>query len=99
MYFRQVILNIAKNGIEAMAEGGTLSILSGRQAGRVFVQISDTGEGIPRRAWRRFFQPFFSTKAKGGGLGLAISQKIIEAHQGKITIESEPGKGTRVTLF
>ena len=99
VYFRQVILNIAKNGIEAMPEGGTLSIVSGRQAGRVFVQISDTGEGIPPEILEKIFEPFFSTKAKGSGLGLAISQKIIEAHQGKITIESELGKGSRVTLF
>ena len=99
MHLRQVILNIAKNGIEAMPEGGTLSMVSGRQAGRVFVQITDTGEGIPPEVLEKIFQPFFSTKAKGSGLGLAISQKIIEAHQGEITIESEPGQGSRVTLF
>ena len=98
-HFRQVILNIAKNGIEAMPEGGTLSVVSGRQAGQVFVHIIDTGEGIPPEVMEKIFQPFFSTKAKGSGLGLAISQKIMEAHQGKITLESEPDKGTRVTLF
>jgi two-component system NtrC family sensor kinase len=99
VHLRQVILNIAKNGIEAMSEGGTLTIASGRQADRVFVQISDTGEGIPPEILEKIFEPFFSTKPKGSGLGLAISQKIIEAHQGKITVESEPGKGSRVTLF
>jgi PAS domain S-box-containing protein len=99
VHLRQVILNIAKNGIEAMPEGGTLSLVSGRQADGVFVQISDTGEGIPPEILEKIFQPFFSTKAKGSGLGLAISQKIMEAHQGKITIESELGKGSRVTLF
>jgi PAS domain S-box-containing protein len=98
-HLRQVILNIAKNGIEAMPEGGTLTIVSGRQAGQVFVQVSDTGEGIPPEVLEKIFQPFFSTKSKGSGLGLAISQKIIEAHQGKITIESEPHKGSRVTLL
>ena len=98
-HLRQVILNIAKNGIEAMPEGGTLTIVSGRQAGRVFVQVSDTGEGIPPEVMGKIFQPFFSTKSKGSGLGLAISQKIIEAHRGEITIESEPHKGSRVTLF
>ncbi|OGR30799.1 MAG: hypothetical protein A2139_07280 [Desulfobacca sp. RBG_16_60_12] len=99
LHLRQVILNIAKNGIEAMPEGGTLTMVSGRQAGGVFVQISDTGEGMPPEILEKIFQPFFSTKPKGSGLGLAISQKIMEAHQGKITIESEPGKGSRVTLF
>jgi PAS domain S-box-containing protein len=98
-HFRQVILNIAKNGIEALTDKGILTIVSGLQAGRVFVRISDTGEGIPPEVREKIFQPFFSTKAKGSGLGLAISQKIMEAHQGTITLESEPHQGTRVTLF
>jgi two-component system NtrC family sensor kinase len=99
IHLRQVILNIVKNGIEAMPDGGTLTISSGREAARVFFQISDTGEGIPPEVMEKIFQPFFSTKSKGSGLGLAISQKIMEAHQGEITIESEPHRGTRVTCF
>ncbi len=99
VHMRQVILNIAKNGIEAMPEGGTLTMVSGRQGDRVFVRIADTGEGMTPEVRAKIFQPFFSTKAKGSGLGLAISQKIIEAHQGEITLESEPQHGTRVTLF
>jgi two-component system NtrC family sensor kinase len=99
VHLRQVILNVAKNGIEAMNAGGTLTISSGRKAGQVFVKISDTGEGIPPEVMEKIFHPFFSTKPKGSGLGLAISQKIMEAHQGKITIESEPHHGTRVTCF
>jgi PAS domain S-box-containing protein len=98
-HLRQVILNIAKNGIEAMEAGGTLTITTGRQKGRVSVQICDTGTGIPPEVREKIFQPFFSSKPKGSGLGLAISQKIIEAHQGEIAIDSEPQKGTRVTLF
>jgi PAS domain S-box-containing protein len=97
-HIRQVLLNIAKNGIEAMDVGGTLTITTGRQAGRVFVEIRDTGSGIPQEILEKIFQPFFSSKPKGSGLGLAISQKIIEAHQGEIIIESEPQKGTRVIL-
>ena len=99
VHLRQVILNIAKNGIEAMPAGGTLAIASGREAARVFFQISDTGEGIPPDVMEKIFQPFFSTKSKGSGLGLAISQKIMEAHQGKIIIESESHRGTRATCF
>jgi PAS domain S-box-containing protein len=98
-HLRQVILNIAKNGIEAMEAGGILSIATGRQGKRVFVAIGDTGVGIPLEVREKIFQPFFSSKPKGSGLGLAISQKIIEAHQGEITIDSEPQKGTRVTIF
>jgi len=98
-HLRQVILNIAKNGIEAMSPGGTLTVATGQEDGRVFVQISDTGMGIPPEIKEKIFQPFFSSKPKGSGLGLAISQKIIEAHQGEIKIKSEPQKGTRVTII
>jgi two-component system sensor histidine kinase HydH len=98
-HLRQVILNIAKNGIEAMPQGGSLTIVSGREADRVFVQISDTGAGISPEIREKIFQPFFSTKSKGSGLGLAISQKIMEAHQGGITLESAPPHGTRVTCY
>jgi PAS domain S-box-containing protein len=99
VYLRQVIVNVAKNGVEAMAAGGTLTMSSGQQQDRVFVEITDTGEGIPPELLDKIFQPFFSTKSKGSGLGLAISQKIMEAHQGEISIESHPNQGTRVTLF
>jgi PAS domain S-box-containing protein len=98
-HLRQVILNIAKNGIEAMETGGTLTIATGRQARRIFIEISDTGEGIPPEVQEKIYQPFFSSKPKGSGLGLAISQKIIQAHQGEIVIDSEPHKGTRVTIY
>jgi len=98
-HLRQVILNIAKNGIEAMETGGTLTIATGRESGRILVQICDTGVGIPPEVQAKIFQPFFSSKPKGSGLGLAISQKIIEAHQGEIAIASEPHQGTRVTIY
>jgi PAS domain S-box-containing protein len=98
-HLRQVILNIAKNGIEAMEGGGTLTMASGRKEGRIFVRILDTGPGIPPEIRDRIFHPFFSSKPKGSGLGLAISQKIMEAHQGEILLESEPRQGTRVTLY
>ncbi len=98
VHLRQALLNIAKNAIEAMEKGGTLTIASRAGAEGVVVEIADTGEGIPADRLDKIFQPFFSTKAKGSGLGLAITQKIIEAHRGKIAIESEPGKGTRVLV-
>jgi PAS domain S-box-containing protein len=99
VHLRQVILNLAKNGLEAMPGGGTLTMVSGSREGRVFLEVSDTGEGIPPEVMEKIFQPFFSTKPKGSGLGLAISQKIMEAHQGEIAIASQPQQGTRVTLF
>jgi PAS domain S-box-containing protein len=98
-HLRQVVLNIAKNGIEAMDAGGTLTITTGLKRERVFAKFTDTGTGIPPEIREKIFQPFFSSKPKGSGLGLAISQKIMEAHQGEITIESEPQQGTQVTIF
>ncbi len=98
-HLSQVLLNIAKNSIEAMPAGGNLTFSSGRHNDRLFAQISDTGEGIPPDQMDKIFQPFYSTKPKGSGLGLSISKTIIEAQQGEITVESEPHKGTRVTVF
>ena len=99
LLLRQVLLNIAKNGIEAMPAGGTLTLASGRDNDRVWVRIGDSGEGIPPDILDKIFQPFFSTKPKGSGLGLAISQTIIKAHQGEIRVESEPHHGTGMTVF
>jgi PAS domain S-box-containing protein len=99
LLLRQVLLNIAKNGIEAMPAGGTLTFASGRDNDRVLVRISDSGEGIPPDIMDKIFQPFYSTKPKGSGLGLAISQTIVKAHQGEIRVESELHQGTGVTVF
>lgn len=98
-HIRQVLLNVAKNSLEAMTGGGILTIRSGRRDDRVFVEIRDTGEGIPPHVMEKIFQPFFSTKPKGSGLGLAICQKIMTAHQGEIRVESHPPQGTTVTLW
>jgi PAS domain S-box-containing protein len=99
LLLRQVLLNIAKNGIEAMPAGGTLTFDSGREGDRVLVRIRDSGEGIAPDIIDKIFQPFFSTKPKGSGLGLAISQTIVKAHQGEITVASQPHHGTGVTVF
>jgi len=99
LHLRQVILNIAKNGIEAMGKGGTLTLTTGQVPNGVVLQISDTGDGIPADVLDKIFQPFYSTKPKGSGLGLTIAQKIIEAHKGKITIESELHEGSRFTIL
>ena len=98
LLLRQVLLNIAKNGIEAMPAGGALTFTSGRDHDRVLVRISDSGEGIPPDIIDKIFQPFYSTKPKGSGLGLAISQTIVKAHQGEIRVESAPHHGTGVTV-
>jgi PAS domain S-box-containing protein len=99
LHLRQVLLNIAKNSIEAMQNGGNLIFTSEYHKEGVLVQITDTGEGIPPDIIDRIFQPFYSTKPKGSGLGLAISKTIIEAYQGKIEVESKSHHGTCTTVF
>jgi signal transduction histidine kinase len=94
----QVILNIALNAIEAMPEGGTLTIrtsLIGSDTGdAVGISIRDTGRGMPREAIRQIFTPFYTTKERGVGLGLAVCQRIIRSHGGAIRVKSIPGLGT-----
>jgi two-component system sensor histidine kinase HydH len=91
----QCLLNIYLNAIQAMGEGGILSVKSLlRKNGTVKVEIGDTGKGISPNDLKKVFDPYFTTKPSGTGLGLAIVHKIIEAHQGNIKVESTPGKGT-----
>ena len=99
---KQLFLNLIINGIEAMREGGMLSIRAQirRQAGSelskrfAVVTIQDTGEGIPEKELNRLFEPFFSTRSGGTGLGLTIANRIVGEHGGIIRVESTPGKGS-----
>ncbi len=92
----QALLNIFLNAIESMGSGGELYVETIQKPEQKWVEIriSDTGSGISQENLPRIFDPFFSTKKKGTGLGLAITAKIIEAHKGEISAESEEGKGT-----
>jgi len=92
---KQVFVNLINNAIYAMKSKGTLSIRTHNENGLIYATISDTGEGIPPEYLPRIFEPFFSTKKeKGTGIGLSVSFKIIQSHNGTIDVESEPGKGT-----
>jgi len=96
---KQVLLNLFLNAIAAMENGGTLVVRSAPTGNRfIRILISDTGVGIRKEDMNRVFDPYFTTKPSGTGLGLAIVHKIMEAHHGEISVESEPGKGTTVTL-
>ena len=92
----QVLLNLLKNALHSMPEGGSLSIREDGSGKNVTIAVSDSGHGIPPEDMNRIFEPFFTTKARGTGLGLALCKKIIEEHEGKIRVESMPGKGTTV---
>ena len=91
---QQVFMNVVLNAHAAMKKGGVLTIRTRATEGWVLVEFEDTGCGIAAEDLDRIFEPFYSTKPTGTGLGLFVSHNIIEAHQGAIEVKSEPGKGT-----
>ena len=92
---RDVLINMIFNAVEAMPEGGTLSLVSEEQDGWVVISIGDTGMGMSPEVSAKVFDPFFTTKGVGGmGLGLAVSYGVVSRHGGSILVESEPGRGT-----
>jgi two-component system, NtrC family, sensor histidine kinase HydH len=95
---KQVFVNLIKNAAEAMPEGGTLSIMTRKERQGVMIQIADTGTGIDAKFKENLFRPFMTTKKKGTGLGLAVSYKLIQDHDGDITFESEADYGTTVII-
>jgi signal transduction histidine kinase len=94
--FSWVIENIVKNAIDAMDGEGKLNLNIGHENNRVFVDITDTGKGIAKNQWQTVFEPGFTTKKRGWGLGLSLVKRIIKQyHEGRIYVKwSEPGKGT-----
>ena len=91
---QQVLVNLIKNALQAMTKGGTLTLQTGEGAEGVWVSVADTGGGIPQEQINRIFEPFYTTKKKGTGLGLMIVQRIVRAHGGRIELESQVGHGT-----
>jgi len=94
----RVFENIIKNALDAMPTGGRLEIRSEKKGKWLCVVFRDTGEGIPKENLSKLGSPLFTTKAKGVGMGLAICRRLVEAHGGSVSIESEPGAGTCVTV-
>lgn len=92
------ILNVLTNAFQAMPEGGTLTIRTGRDNGRFVLSISDTGTGVAKENMQKVFEPFFTTKSTGLGLGLATTKRIIEEHSGKIDFQSSEGNGSSVII-
>ncbi len=99
-YLKQVFVNLILNAIDAMPEGGTLTLYSRDEGDRTVIEIVDTGEGIKPRDLAKVFDPFFTTKGegKGTGLGLSICYSIIQEHHGDITISSAVNSGTKVAF-
>ncbi len=96
---REVLTNLLLNAIEAMPKGGRITLRTWADAYAVGVAVSDTGVGMTAEVQRRVFDPFFTTKgARGTGLGLSVSQAIIKAHDGTLTVDSEPDRGTTFVI-
>jgi PAS domain S-box-containing protein len=95
-----VFLNLLLNAMQAMEAGGTITLTAVSDPPEwVQVDVTDTGRGIPREHLDQIFDPFFTTRGMGTGLGLSIVHRYVDAHHGRLTIESQEGKGTRVTVF
>ncbi len=96
---KQVLLNLVKNGAEALSGPGTVTLSSKSEEGNIVISITDGGQGIPPELREKIFSPFFTTKTQGTGLGLCISKRIVDEHPGGcFRLDSEEGKGTTVTI-
>jgi two-component system cell cycle sensor histidine kinase/response regulator CckA len=95
---KRVLTNLVQNAIQAMPNGGKLTLTAARKQGILIISVEDTGVGIPEEVKPKLFEPMVTTKAKGQGLGLAIVKRLVEALNGKITFESQVGKGTKFTV-
>jgi len=96
---KQAVRNIIGNAVEVMPAGGRLSVSTRLDANTAAIVIADTGPGIPKDAAEKIFNPFFTTKARGTGLGLAVVKKVIERHRGKVELETAEAKGSAFTLY
>jgi signal transduction histidine kinase len=96
---KRVFINIIKNAIDVMPNGGKLTISSHETPDALRISISDTGPGISPEAQNKLFEPLYTTKAKGMGFGLAISQRIVQAHNGQISFQTQEGEGTTFHIY
>jgi signal transduction histidine kinase len=96
---RGALMNLILNAIEATPEGGVVSISTARTAESLRLEIADTGPGIDEEKAKKIFEPFYTTKAGGLGLGMPYAKKIIDQHGGTIVLNSRPGEGTTITVM
>ncbi len=97
---RQAVLNVAVNAVQAMPRGGRLAVSAAPsgEGDTIEIAVADVGEGIPPEHLGKLFQPLFTTRARGIGLGLALVKRNVEANGGTVSVASEPGRGSTFTL-
>jgi signal transduction histidine kinase len=96
---QQALVNLIKNAMHAMTRRGSLTLQTGEGADGVWVSVTDSGTGIPQEQINRIFEPFYTTKKKGTGLGLMIVQRIVRSHGGRMDLESHVGRGTTFRIW
>ncbi len=98
-FIKQALMNLVKNSLAAMPEGGTLRFVTEHRGDDVLLRISDTGEGIPEENLGKIFEPYFTTKDFGSGIGLTLVYKVVKEHKGEISVASHPAEGTTISLL
>jgi signal transduction histidine kinase len=94
----QVLHNLVRNGLEAVGGNGTVRVSARREGDGLAIAVSDDGPGIREEDLPRVFEPYFTTKEGGTGLGLAVAQRIVEEHGGRLEVSSSPGRGATFTV-
>jgi signal transduction histidine kinase len=97
-YIRRMLSNLVNNALQAMPDGGKLTLKATREANNIVISVEDTGIGIPEEVKAKLFTPLFTTKSKGQGFGLAVVKRMTEAMGGYTSFDSQVGKGTRFTV-
>ena len=96
---QQALVNLMKNAMQATSKGGTLTVSTASRSEGIWIEVADTGTGIPPEQLNRLFEPFYTTKKSGTGIGLMLVQRIVRAHSGRIDVDSVLGEGSRFRLW